>query len=412
MTPVPADIPATIQLPAAHRVHGLDWLRAVAAVLVVALHAGIAYTRHPFPGLAWPTHEPDPSGIVDATTWWINGWIMPAFLIMGGFVATPLLDRLGPGEFARHRTRRLLLPFLFGCLVILPLDFYIWLLGWVIDDRIPIKKLRSLKLGPAGEDIWGVGHLWFLQYLLLFSLAAALIAARTSRIPFRLKLSSMAGRATWLLFPLLAALPGALVLYWQPRIVIGFRHSWYPLLANLLYYAPCFAAGWWLQRRVRAGDDVTRSAWTQLGLSLIVFAALLPMIRQHVAAEWTGADRLILTTLFSTFAWLSAWGWVCLSLKPCATPPRWIGYLSAASLWIYLAHHPAVGLAQVALMRVNFAPGAKFGITFAAATALSLLTYEACVRRTWIGALLNGRREARTTPISARRPALPLRRAA
>lgn len=400
-------------LPASQpRYHGLDWLRAAAALLVIALHAGIAYTLNPFPGLAWPTHEPDPGGFVDAATWWINGWIMPAFFIMGGFVAAPMLDRLGPAEFARTRTRRLLLPFLFGCVLILPLDFYIWLLGWVIDDRIPIKKLRSLKLGPAGQDIWGVGHLWFLQYLLLFSLAAAVIAARRSGALARLALPRLSNRWGLFLIPVLLALPGACVLYFQPRIVIGFRHSWYPLAANVLYYAPCFAAGWWLQRRVREGIDLARTAWLHLGLSVIAFTVLLPWVRQHVAGEWTGTDRLLLTTLFSTFAWLSAWGWVCLSLKPCPPPPRWVGYLSAASLWIYLAHHPAVGLTQVALMRVPLKPSAKFAITFAAATALSLLTYEACVRRTWIGALLNGRRETRNAPADPAASASTIRRAA
>ena len=337
---------------------------------------------------------------------------MPAFLIMGGFVAAPMLDRLGPAEFARSRTRRLLLPFLFGCVLILPLDFYIWLLGWVIDDRIPMKKLRSLKLGPAAQDLWGVGHLWFLQYLLLFSLAAAAIAARRSGARIRPAFPRLSSRWELVLVPVLFALPGALVLYFQPRIVIGFRHSWHPLPANLLYYAPCFAAGWWLQRRAREGTDFTRTAWLHLGFSVIAFAVLLPWVRQHVIAEWSGTDRLRLTALFSAFAWLSAWGGVCLSLKPCPPPPRWVGYLSASSLWIYLAHHPAVGLAQVALMRVPLAPAAKFAITFAAATALSLLTYEACVRRTWIGALLNGRRETRSTSADPAAAVSTVRRAA
>jgi hypothetical protein len=76
-----------------------------------------------------------------------------------------------------------------------------------------------------------------------------------------------------------------------------------------------------------------------------------------------------------------------------------VQYLAAASFWIYLAHHPAVGLAQVALMRTPLQAAVKLCIVFAAATALSLLTYEACVRRTWLGALLNGRRDDSTTTV-------------
>jgi hypothetical protein len=134
-----------------------------------------------------------------------------------------------------------------------------------------------------------------------------------------------------------------------------------------------------------------------LGLSLVVFVVLLPLLHQHAAAEWSGTRLLLLTSLFSGFAWLAAWGGIGLSLKPCAPLPRTVQYLAGASFWVYLAHHPAVGLAQVALMRVTLPAAAKFCIVFVAATALSLLTYEACVRHTWLGALINGRREIPTT---------------
>lgn len=447
----------------AQRCHGLDWLRAVAALLVVALHAGIAYTLSPFPGLAWPTHDPHPSAAVDALTWWINGWIMPAFFMMGGFVAAPLLERLGPVEFVRHRARRLLVPLLLGCVAILPLDLYVWLLGWVIDDRIPIKKLRSLKLGPEGEGLWGVAHLWFLQYLFLYSAAAAAWVAwkngrridRASQCPApgrpsELTAAPLAGEyrsesgtlriagvqpgarqraarrqknaprrpavcwsqtAIHLLAPLLFAIPGALVLAWQPRIVIGFRHSWHPLAANLLYYAPCFAAGWWLQRCARRGHGVTRGAPLHLGVSCVVFALLLPLLRQHVAAEWGGGRLLLLTSMFSVFAWLTAWSAICLALRPCGPAPRAIQYLSAASLWVYLIHHPAVGLAQIALIPAPLTAGARFCLVFTAATCLSLLTYEAFVRRSWMGSLLGGPRE-RSHPALRSDPPLEGRAAA
>jgi peptidoglycan/LPS O-acetylase OafA/YrhL len=258
------------------RLYGLDWLRAVAALAVVALHAGIAYTVQPFPGLAWPVHDPQPSVVVDALTWWIDAWIMPLFFIISGFLAAQLFVRLGPAEFLRHRTRRLVGPLAFACVVILPLDLYVWLLGWVVEERIPLKKLRSLKLGDAGADLWGIAHLWYLEYLLVFCVGAWGLAWGWRRFAEgRGRLWLPAKRSGVL--PALAAC-SAIALWCDPQLVIGFRHAWHPLPANVLYYAPCFAAGWWMQTRGTLAAGGTRWAIVGLVASLVLIWDLLTFV--------------------------------------------------------------------------------------------------------------------------------------
>jgi fucose 4-O-acetylase-like acetyltransferase len=361
-------------------------------------------------------------------TWWIDGFIMPLFLLLGGFVAAQLYVKRGPDRFLQHRARRLLVPLLFGCVVILPLDLYVWLLGWAAEGKIPLKKLRSLKLGAAGEGLWGIGHLWFLEYLFLFCAAAwgvqrlaawwtsrravngrdTIVTRSVSEGPPRLALVRSFG------LPFLLAVPSAVALWWEPRIVIGFRHSWHPLAANLLYYAPCFAGGWWLYHRHRVRGAVTRSAPWHLVLAAICFVALLPLIRQHVVAECTGTRRIVLVTLFAGFAWLSAVGWFGLCLRRFPPPPRAVQYLSAASFWVYLFHHPVVGLTQVALAGSELSAAMKFVVVTATGVGLSLLTYQVGVRYTWLGALLYGRRESRGATPAAPPSAgnQPVRRAA
>jgi len=372
------------------RLNGLDWLRAGAALAVVALHAGIAYTVVPFPGLAWPVHDAQPSAIVDALTWWIDAWIMPLFFVMSGFLAAQLFARLGPHEFVKHRARRLLAPLAFACVVILPLDLYVWLLGWVIEDRIPLKKLRSLKLGDAGQELWGIAHLWYLEYLVVFSVGAWALhrAWKRSSLP-------LSAVRFPLFIPVLAAC-SALALWWDPQLVIGFRHAWHPLPANVLYYAPCFAAGWWLQTR---GAQATGQAqWIIAGIagSTLLLAAILPLIHAWGRSGLEGSSRIVLATAFTACGWLMAVGVFRLSVRPCAAAPQAVRYVAQASFWMYLFHHPAVGLAQVALHGSGLNAESKFLLACISATGLSLLTYEACVRRTWVGALLNGRRDTKS----------------
>lgn len=402
------------------RLHGLDWLRAIAAVAVVALHAGIAYTLQPFPGLAWPVHDPAPSPIVDALTWWIDAWIMPVFFMMGGFLAAQLSQRLGPAEFLKHRARRLLIPFAFACVVILPLDLYAWLLGWVVEDRVPLKKLRSLKLGDAGNDLWGVAHLWFLEYLFVYCAAAVVlqwVLARRRRRDFfdRPALDSRSHPLSVFRVPLsivLALVCSTTALWWDPQLVIGFRHAWHPLPANLLYYAPCFAVGW--SMLAQRFDD-RRAAWTAvaaLAASPLLFAAVLPLIHAHAADPLLGFRRIQLVALFAGCGWLTSLGAFRMSLRTCAPPPQAVQYLSQASFWLYLFHHPAVGLAQVAVHGSIWPAESKFAVVCLSALSLSLLTYEACVRRTWIGVLLNGRRAPRSTTTAVETVAATRQRAA
>lgn len=398
------------------RLHGLDWLRAGATVLVVTLHAGIAYLVSPMPGLPWPTHDPVGSPTVGAITWWINGFVMPLFFVQSGFLAKQAMDAKGPRRFLNQRLRRLLAPFALGCILILPFDLYALLLGWAGDGKISLHKLRSLKIdSPLGDNLWGVSHLWFLQHLILFCLGAWALTAccqwlRERRMRFALpKALPPCHLAT---VPLLAV--SGCALWWAPQLVIGFRHSWWPLPANLLFYAPWFALGWLARaERVRlmssamisTGEDtrpveqtpLVRLCELRVVASLIVFGVLLPRIQEHVSEGTSGNDRVWLVSLFVLHAWLAATGCFGLCLRWIQRPaPEVVRYLSEASFWVYLAHHPVVFLSQVAVSQVAWPIGVKFLLAATIGVILPLLMYSAFVRQTWIGVVLNGQQFRRT----------------
>lgn len=405
---LPTDPPAAAP-PRLVRLHGLDWLRAGATLAVVALHSGIAYLLAPFPGLVWCTQDPQGSPLVDGLTWWIDGFVMPMFFVLGGFVAFGLMQRTGPAGFVRHRTARLLGPFVLGCVLILPMSLYVWLLGWAAEEKLPLSKLRSLKLdGPLGEGIWGVSHLWFLQYLWLFCMAAAVLVWNSQRRRTDHLLSTapagpdeLPGRPqpfsvlrTRYADDLTAVLLGVsiIALYWDPQLVIGFHHSWWPLPPNLMFYAPWFGIGWLMAAR-QPRRRTPRGEW-RLVASLAIFAVLLPLIHQHVAAELSGQSRLVLASLFVIHAWLAVTGWMGICLRWLdRRPPTSIRYLAGASFWIYLLHHPVVGLSQVTLRTSGLPLPIKFALTLLLGVVFPLLTYEIFVRRTWIGLILNGRRD-------------------
>jgi len=381
------------------RLHGFDALRAVAACLVIMLHAGTPYAFHPMPGLVWPTHDIAPSPIVDALFWWIESIIMPLFFVISGFFAAQLLARLGQAEFVRHRTKRLLLPMLAGVVFLLPLEIYIWALGWVVDGKFPFKNMLTLKFNPQIDaNLWGTSHLWFLQYLFLYCLALAAlrgtrlgqwIAAKThGRWAARLMQSA------WK--PLLLAVPVATVVWLAPRVILGFQHSFLPVPSKFLYNAIFFGVGVWMHQHRDSFARVIERYPIYLALSPLVFAAALPLFHQHLDQELAGLPRAAMASLIGVIIWVTIFGLIGVFYQHVrsANPPA-VQYLAEASFWIYLVHHPMVGLVHVTLAPVAIPALAKFCIVTSTALAFTLLTYNAFVRYTWLGLFLNGTRRRR-----------------
>jgi peptidoglycan/LPS O-acetylase OafA/YrhL len=411
--------------PAANgRIAGLDALRAVLALLVVLLHASMPYMLAPFPGLPWPVHDA-PSAWVDAVGWWADSFVMPTFLLLAGFSAWQLMHHKGPQKFLSHRVRRVLVPLALGAAVLLPIELYLWIAGWVGQGQVPAGKLLSLKLDPPhGDHLWGLSHLWFLQYLFLYSLVAWWMASRTAKhrslriVERESDSSAPASRRSSALFMWSIALLGGLsaggIMCLWPRVLIGFHHGWWPHPANFLCFGLLFAAGWQLAARHRAGGNISAGCELSAGAGLLLFAISLPGLREFAALRdaYALADWMTAVT-FGMSGWLSAIGWTGVFLKYANRGQhRAVRYLAEASFWLYLIHHPLVALLHIDLALVNWPSEIKFALASSAAVVVSLGMYESFVRHTQLGVLLNGRRADSTRSDERPLVAEPTRRAA
>ena len=78
-------------------------------------------------------------------------------------------------------------------------------------------------------------------------------------------------------------------------------------------------------------------------------------------------------------------------------------YVADSSYWVYLAHMPAVFLAQGWLAPLELDGTVKLLLSAAMTMAICLVSYQFLVRDTAIGMLLNGRRH-KATPLPSRSP--------
>lgn len=135
------------------RRHDLDAVRSFAMLLGIALHAALAYV-----GGGWVVSDDQTStglGILVAA---VHGFRMPLFFLLSGFFTAMLWQRRGPAYLLSHRTRRILLPLMLGCLTILPA---MWgATNWAISQQTAhVRAAAAGKTTPERAplpDIWTV----------------------------------------------------------------------------------------------------------------------------------------------------------------------------------------------------------------------------------------------------------------
>ena len=176
---------------------GLDVARVLAMVCVVLLHACVASMMFPMQRLLWPVQDPPnqdlqnvharaSSGVAgidvaDGGLYWVDAAFhvlrclgVPLVSVAAGFVAARALERKGARAFLMERRRRLGGALVLGVVLILPAMYVVWGWGWTLRGWASWANVADIRFGPAVQpNLYGLGHLWYLEYLLLYSLIAA-----------------------------------------------------------------------------------------------------------------------------------------------------------------------------------------------------------------------------------------------
>jgi peptidoglycan/LPS O-acetylase OafA/YrhL len=397
--------------PSSDRYHSLDFLRAFVMFLGILLHGMLSFTdlRIPF----WPAHDDERSMGCDLFIFIVHDFRMQTFYFLAGFFGGLLLKRYGVWGMISHRFVRIAVPFGLGLILIQPILQALWLLGDLDALRFvgfAVDHSRS-RIDLIAEHFASGGflkaiqpmHLWFLYYLLIFFAAMAALAGLGRAIAFT-QVARFADRGLQRLLGLrgktfvLATITAPLMWTMQLGGMVDNPNNW-DLAPNLLgYYFLFFFAGWQLWRHRSSLNSFTRR-WPG---SLLLAAVLIPIYLQLAIMGVEGRQGkaplpgdLHFAALYyvsALFTWLVIGGSMGAFQHFFGSARPSVRYLADASYWCYLWHLVPIVALQIALEHAPISGTLKFTTVIGVSLAILLVTYEWCVRYTFVGAILNGRK--------------------
>ena len=253
------------------RRHDLDWVRVAAFGLLVLYHVGMYY-------VSWDWHVKSPfaSATLEPLMLLTSPWRLSLLFLVSG-VATAFLLANRPQRFLAERSWRLLVPLVFGMLVIVPPQAYFEVvekLGY--SDGYAMFYQRYLMADPSfcrdGDclDLPTWNHLWFVAYLWVYTVALLVLrglfphpmAGMGHVLDRRLR------GAALLLAPAIFLGAVRLALVARFESTHGLFDDWY----NHAQYLPLFLAGYWLATAENVWNDAKRLRWSATGLALASYA--------------------------------------------------------------------------------------------------------------------------------------------
>lgn len=356
---------------ASSREYGLDWLRVFAFAVLIFYHSGMIFVRWD-----WHIKNPEKSEALEWVMLFFNRWRLPLLFFISGAGVWFSLRRRRLAEFAGERVRRLLVPLLFGMLVIVPPQIYFERLhrGATFSYGEFYPSVFEGVPYPQGSTSWH--HLWFVAYILVYSLAL---------IPAFAWLRSPAGTRFREGIASACEKPGVIYLINVPSILVGLAlgphwpttHNLIADWANLTSCLITFLWGFILCSQARSLDLLTRRRREWLIGALLVTAGF-------YATRVGGVGGLVRELFSAYMGMLWIFTLVGYSRAWCTQGSATLRYATEAVYPFYIVHQTITVAMAYYLVEWNAGVPVKLAIAMAGTFSGSLAIFEIVRRVNWL----------------------------
>lgn len=330
-----------------NRKYYIDNLRSFTVLLLFPYHIFMVYNNW---GESWYIHGENLA--VPSFINMINScWMMPLLFCIAGVSSRYSLQKRSAGEYAKERVNKLLLPFVFGMFLIVPVQpylagLYFYGKGNYLDFFTKFEDLSGYNGG------WTVGHLWFILFLFVISMIC---------LPFMLRYNSR-GKGTiggkWsLVFVMLLGL--------LPCITgIDIFEFMEPGGKSPLEYTVFFLLGFFFLSNDSLIDKLEKNRFLLSGLAVAAIGLVYYLggiFRE--AASWILI--LMVIGLFKRY----------LNFRN-----KFTDYLAKSSFGVYIFHQSVIVAAAFFTLKITSVPALQMLLIFISAVPITYFIYELCAR--------------------------------
>jgi len=364
------------------RRYDLDWVRIGAFMLLILYHVGMYYVTWD-----WHVKSPHASHDIEPLMMLTSPWRLSLLFLVSGVATGYLLARQGAGHFLGQRSTRLLIPLVFGMLVIVPPQSYLEVVeklryagGFAEFYRLYISGFHGFCRGGDCLIMPTWNHLWFVAYLWVYTaLLYAAVRLAPPVIPWLRRIAEK-------------RLSGLGVLLWPIAYLVAIRLSLAPRFPathalvgdwyNHAMYFGVFLLGFSLAGARTAWGALERTRWLTLGLAVVGWAFLVAYFGAYSddAAIPPMALRLFQRGVYGAEQWLAIAAVVGFAHRHLTHDSAARRYLTTAIFPVYILHQTVIVVVAHALKPSNLYPPVEGVVLVLVTVATCFLGYEA-IRR-------------------------------
>ncbi len=256
------------------RKHYIDNLRWIILLILIPYHTAQAWNTWGEPNYIFF----EGNRLISSIIVFFSPYFMPLLFLLAGISTKYALQKRTRKEYLVERAKRLLVPFLFGTIVFMPIMSYIgdrfnysYNEGFLKHYVVFFTKYTDLTGADGG---FSVGQFWFLLYLLIISVVSVGIIALLEKVVSKAEKSI----PFWLVFVL--GLPLPLISEW---LSIGGK--------SLVEYTYFFMLGYYVFTNEKTVCKLEKNSWLLLSIGL---AATILNVYLFL---WTDKDYVLVNTI-------------------------------------------------------------------------------------------------------------------
>ncbi len=358
-----------IETNAPARRYDIDWLRVLAVLLLVPYHSARIFD-------AWELFYAKSEQVSAALSYIfvgaVNPWHMPLFFLLAGASTYFALRFRSEGQYLKERFTRLIVPLIFGTLVIVSPQAYLGARTYGYFDGSFFEYYpQFFRIGPTGDPTgymggFTPGHLWFILFLFMISLMALPLLLYLRRETGQRLIARLANSLTR---------PGAFLIL--PALLLAVASA-LPSVGgkNIFYDLVLFVYGYVLVSNARFAEIVDRRKTPALILGLGTLTIIFVVSVSGVSVPaWM--ELILDTSHVSVVTWSLLIAILGFGKRFLNFTNKTLKYASQIAYPFYILHQTVIVTIGFYVLQWNTNVLTKFAFIVIAATAATLLLCEA-----------------------------------